>query len=548
MNRIRFVPTFTLALMLLVPTSLTAAPPAGTIVDIQYYSNGLVFEPVVNHDGMDLTVTGPRKFFFVDQFRPGDGGSLDIRDFADGLYRWEVRALPKLDPEIRAQIAQARKDNDMQLICDLQDAGILPFDPLVQGGAFTVDRGKLVDPTLIEDKLTEGDAEAARSEDGLTNTGDAAITNLTAADHVILDDLIVDGSACIGFDCVNGESFGFDTIRLKENNLRIKFDDTSVAGSYPRNDWELVANDSANGGRSKFSIHDTSANRTVFTVEASAPSNALYVDSGGDVGLGTSAPVVNLHVVDGNTPTLRLEQDGSSGFAPQTWDVAGNETNFFIRDASNGSTLPFRIRPGAPSNSIYIDVDGDIGMGVTSPDPDVRLQIQANENDNFGGLRVENSGTGNVQTQFASTSGAGWEWRQTFREGDMIFDSQEDGANEWEVDIDGNVTATSFNPTSDRNLKQGFDPVDPAEVLERLAAIPVTRWSYRGDADGTPHIGPVAQDFHAAFGVGADDRHISTTDADGVAFAAIQALYQQLQETRAELEKLRAETIQGCEP
>ena len=57
------------------------------------------------------------------------------------------------------------------------------------------------------------------------------------ADQVILDDLIVDGSACIGFDCVNGESFGFDTIRIKENNLRIRAQDTSSTASFPTNDW-----------------------------------------------------------------------------------------------------------------------------------------------------------------------------------------------------------------------------------------------------------------------------------------------------------------------
>ncbi|MBE9548553.1 MAG: hypothetical protein IMF09_04025 [Proteobacteria bacterium] len=188
------------------------------------------------------------------------------------------------------------------------------------------------------------------------------------ADFVINDDLIVDGSACIGFDCVNGESFGFDTIRVKENNLRIKFDDTSAAASFPRNDWQLTANDSANGGQSKFSIDDISGGRTPFTVEANAPSHSLYVDDGGRLGLGTSIPSVDVHVVAGDTPTMRLEQNGSSGFAPQTWDVAGNETNFFVRDVTNGSTLPFRIRPGAPSSSIYIDVDGDVGIGDASPD------------------------------------------------------------------------------------------------------------------------------------------------------------------------------------
>lgn len=188
------------------------------------------------------------------------------------------------------------------------------------------------------------------------------------ADFVINDDLIVDGSACIGFDCVNGESFGFDTIRLKENNLRIKFDDTSVAAGFPRTDWQITVNESANGGAGKFSIDDVSGNRTPFTIEANARSHSLYVDDGGRVGIRTSTPATEIHVIDGDTATLRLQQDGSSGFAPQTWDVAGNETNFFVRDVSNGSTLPFRIRPGAPTSSIMIDEDGNVGLNTASPD------------------------------------------------------------------------------------------------------------------------------------------------------------------------------------
>jgi hypothetical protein len=188
-----------------------------------------------------------------------------------------------------------------------------------------------------------------------------------AADQVILDDLIVDGSACIGFDCVNGESFGFDTIRIKENNLRIRAQDTSNSASFPTNDWQITFNDSSNGGANKFSIDDIDGGRTPFTIEAGAPSHSLYVDDGGRLGLGTSTPVVDVHIKSGNTPTLRLEQDGSSGFTPQTWDVAGNEANFFIRDATNGSTLPFRIFPGAPSNALNIEATtGDVGLGDTT--------------------------------------------------------------------------------------------------------------------------------------------------------------------------------------
>ncbi len=189
-----------------------------------------------------------------------------------------------------------------------------------------------------------------------------------AADFVINDDLIVDGSACIGFDCVNGESFGFDTLRLKENNLRIHFQDTSNSASFPTNDWRIVINDTSNGGDSFFGIEDTDTGRRVFKIQAGAPANAMILDSGGDLGLGTATPVVDVHVVSGNTPTLRLEQNGSSGFTPQTWDVAGNEANLFIRDVTNGSTLPFRIRPGAPSDALHIVASGNIGIGTSAPE------------------------------------------------------------------------------------------------------------------------------------------------------------------------------------
>ena len=177
----------------------------------------------------------------------------------------------------------------------------------------------------------------------------------------------IDGSLCVGFDCAAEEAFGFDTIRLKENNLRIDFVDTSNTAAFPPNDWRIVINDSANGGANHFSIEDRSAGNNVFRIFAGARNNALVVDSQGDVGIGTTTPALDIDIKTGNTPSVRLQQDGSSGFTPQTWDVAGNESNFFIRDATNGSQLPFRIRPGADSDSIFIDADNDVGFGTASP-------------------------------------------------------------------------------------------------------------------------------------------------------------------------------------
>ncbi|MBA4852702.1 tail fiber domain-containing protein [Emticicia sp. BO119] len=186
------------------------------------------------------------------------------------------------------------------------------------------------------------------------------------ADQVIADDLIVQGSECVGFDCVNNESFGFNTIRLKENNTRLAFDDTSV-GAFPANDWELEANATASGGSSHFAINDVTGARTPFKIIAGAPTNSFFMASNGKIGLRTATPVLDLHFNTGDTPAIRLEQNNTSGFTAQTWDMAGNEANFFIRDVTGGSKLPFRIRPGAPTSSVDISSSGKVGIGTASP-------------------------------------------------------------------------------------------------------------------------------------------------------------------------------------
>jgi hypothetical protein len=91
----------------------------------------------------------------------------------------------------------------------------------------------------------------------------------------------------------------------------------------------------------------------------------------------------------------------------------------------------------------------------------------------------------------------------------------------------------------DRNLKEGFAPVDPRAILARVATLPIETWSYKGEA--ARHLGPMAQDFAAAFGLGADDRHIFPLDAGGVALAAIQGLHAQVQAQGARLQALQRE-------
>ena len=87
----------------------------------------------------------------------------------------------------------------------------------------------------------------------------------------------------------------------------------------------------------------------------------------------------------------------------------------------------------------------------------------------------------------------------------------------------------------DRNSKANFASVNTRTVLEKVAALPLQTWNYKDQGENIRHIGPVAQDFHAAFGVGDDDRTITTVDADGVALAAIQGLHELVKEKDATL-------------
>jgi hypothetical protein len=98
----------------------------------------------------------------------------------------------------------------------------------------------------------------------------------------------------------------------------------------------------------------------------------------------------------------------------------------------------------------------------------------------------------------------------------------------------------SWSLLSDREVKANVKPADGSAILSLVAELPISTWNYAGQDPSVRHIGPMAQDFHAAFGVGEDDRHISAVDADGVALAAIQALYRLVKERDAQIAALEA--------
>lgn len=543
---------------LMIAAVLPAAVPAqvcgpeldGRVAAVDYRDTVITWDPVVEYEKMVLTIGGPCEDI-VKVFGRGEPIFFDLREIervGDGMYTWELRREATVGSATKKALAEARKSGDDRIWWSLFQQGAIPAGPYVDSESFTVVNGVIVPPDLTEGKSQPLASKPRRTaEPGFGSSASYASlegTEFGFKDQVIPDDLIVQGSTCVGFDCVNGTTFDDSTILMRENNTRIKFDDTSTISGFPTNDWEIQANSSASGGGNFLAINDCGnssqggcADDPLFKIEAGARANALYVESDGDVGVGTANPVLDLHIVTGNTPGIRLDQDSSGGFSAQSWDVAGNETSFFIRDVTAGSRLPFRIRPGAPTSSIDIASDGDVGIGTASPNAAVDI--------------VRSTGAVATLARFANNSGI-----QT------LFDRTDAGANDWQmsnfsstfqISIPGAVTpqfslagtgnltiAGTLTELSTREAKTNFEALDPMTVLARLDTLPISVWTYKEDV-AARHMGPVAEDFYQAFGLGANNKTIAPGDKAGVALAAVQGLNRVVAQKDQEIGQLEAQ-------
>jgi hypothetical protein len=501
----------------------------GTVIDWQLSISG--------HEAVELTVVAPNGDSYTKRFPAGKTPSIRLldlgADLTDGQYNYLLRVVPKVPSDLRGKLEKTRATGDDAAARKLiRDAGLVAPE---QTGAFTILNGSMVTPGLTE---SGNNVSAPRGVTSDATTRPTPKLTPSVEDQVIPDDLIVQGSICVGFDCVNNESFGFDTIRMKENSTRVKFEDTSV-GSFPSNDWQLTANDSASGGANKFSIEDITGSKVPVTVTAGASTNSLFIDSSGRIGFRTSTPLLDLHVSTGNTPALRLEQTSASGFTAQTWDVAGNEANFFVRALTGGSRLPFRIRPGAPTSSIDISASGNVGIGTASPSRALHVIDTAAtdntvfeiQNDSAARIRITNSAnseTWNLGHQSPSGSG-------------FVLSDVGDAVSEMLLDVAGNMTiAGTLTQGSSRAIKKDFATIDPANALAGVEKLPILTWVYNDDATNSRHVGPMAEEFHAAFGFGADDKHIAPSDQAGLALAAIKGLAQVVEQKDQKIQELES--------
>jgi uncharacterized coiled-coil protein SlyX len=264
----------------------------------------------------------------------------------------------------------------------------------------------------------------------------------------------------------------------------------------------------------------------------------------GNTGLGSNAGATNL---TGNSNTfLGFQADATSGALTNAAAIGANarvgESNALVlgcapANCPSGSTPP-NVGIGTPTPGASLEID-------TSGAPQAYL-VQTTSTD-YSRLRFDVSGAKNF---WDIAAGGGTAPVLNFYRLDVgnVLQLTPGGA---KYMVMGNgaylTTGGAWTNSSDRNLKARFRPVSGPDVLRRLNTLPITTWSYKTEGSGVRHIGPMAQDFHAAFGLGDDDKHITTIDEGGVALAAIQEVYRQILEKSAQIEEQKGQIAEQRE-
>ena len=484
------------------------------VANVRLFPDGVSLEPYVEFEVLTLKVSGPGAWYAEKDFSPGRALFFVLPTTAvDGSYVYELLAVSAVGKATSAPGESQATDPSGRT--EPNAPRNIPQDSYLQNGTFCVFDGTIVTAAAI----VEG--------------------GVVPEDHSIYDDLIVTGSICVGFDCTDSYSFGFDTLALAENNLRIYFNDTST-GTFPTNDWRIAVNDTTSGGASYFAIQDVDSGRTPFRIEAGAPNHALYVEDYGRVGLGTSTPAVELHINDGDTSTVRLEQNSSSGWTAQTWDMAGNESNFFIRDVTNGSRLPFRIQPSAPSSSLSIRSDGKVGIGTWNPGSD--FEIQRTGTSPTLAVNRTDGATGKITATLKKVKIGS----QTSHPLALVVG----GVTKVKINTDGSLTMANgascttggvWTDASSRALKENIRQLNVQQAKEALEGLNPVQFTFKADSD-EEHVGFIAEEVPGLVAT-KNRKGLSPMDIVGVLTMVVkeqQKTIDMLQERLASLEQQRA--------
>ena len=505
-------------LFVLCVSSVASAQPAA---DARLESGLLTLQPRADFDRAILTVSGPGGLYQRLTFGPGEtiafsGGDTREGVLADGGYQYQL---------VLVQGQGAGGDESMT------NPGVAHM----ASGSFSVIGGATYDSP----PEAAGGGVVSDQVDSL------------AAETYFGDDLQVAGDIGVGHSNGQNPDKEIDIENLSE--VFVRFDDTGGAVTT----WDVGV--PASSYRWIVSHVDASPT-TPFTILDNTPDNTLYLNASGNVGIGTATPGDRLHILGSND--IRMEDNSGT-----IWDFghgssASGDFEFQLIDDGSGGSVGSVLTLEDDETATYVR-----GVGVFESNPQARLHVGSPSNDGTAKILVteenatvtgrtmfEMKNNGNVQFFFENTdSGDIFQMSQL----STVFQiSSPTGTGKFRVrkgaglqalngsttilDLNstGDLTVKSVTQTSSRVEKRGFHSVDAVSVLDKVAGLPISEWSYKADSPSVRHIGPMSEDFHAAFGLGKTDKGLTSVDTTGVALAAIQGLNQKLAEKDARINEL----------
>jgi len=430
---------------------------------------------------------------------------------------------------------------------------MLAASPLLLAYTGGIHAAECGDPCTVTDAVTpeiqllDSSANATHWEIEATSDGSTFQIGTTAAvepfkieDGAASNTLVIDEFERIG---VNTAAPAED-LQINSAQPAIRLDDTTV----DQGQADLMMTGST-------FIIEGDTGLDLLTLRTDGPAAGIHVDEEGNVGLGTIFSDWN----------LALSGDGSIFMenGNDDWLVTNGTTGLWfgngVGPAANNGKVKFNNQ--APDNSLVVEGfgSGDIGMGTAAPTASLEVtrtdgtaQILVDENNGTEGLRqlfrLENNGDPSFVFQDTST-GADTEFRLFGSSDSFAINHITGGVNgaEFRLDRAGNLFITgtltqsgALTQVSDIAAKTAIVAVMPEDILDRIQALPISSWQYKADAPEVRHVGPMAQDFHATFGLGANDTTIAPADMASVALAGIQAQQQELEKKDEQIAALQA--------
>lgn len=499
----------------------------GLLAEMALSPSRVDWQPAGDYEQIVLTVAGPEGLWVRREFAAGQPVHLSLLDqevrLPEGPYTYELRLVPR-------------------------QTGKLTQRPLLEAGSFSIRGGEFV--TTPEVKTPEDSTSVTEDQ----------IRNITSATQVVPEPLVVQGGACIGSACGSSDAPAWGGLILKDEYLVLLFEDTGGV-SYAR-DWAIQGSDLA-GGLDDFSIRDVDAVTKPFSVQGTAPDYSLVVGNTGKIGLGTAIPGAPLHLYGSAT------SDAYAGMGPNP--ASGPAFNFGYGGSSFGRGAGyFNVRPDASATApnpslrlmtanverMIVTNTGDVGLGTSSPS----TQLHVRDTGSRGKILAENANGTTAARELLEIKNNGGavfiledtsvvqRWALGTVGSTIVFDNQANAGTEYSFGPTGNLTiAGALTQNSDRDTKRDIVPVQPEEILAKVAVLPIATWNRKLDPPSVRHLGPMAQDFAATFGLGEDNRHIGTLDMAGVSLASIQALYRMTTQKNEEIAQLRRENANLAE-